>query len=154
MLIWSPVPSQYAGWRGPKLPTRWQPNGGKKKEGKIGKIYSSRVFRFQYITPEQSSFQISHHFVVSNLSHLGVILQLPLLFYTHFIAKFLFALLFYTHLGYWPGEISHQCDCLLEYRTDAGMACKMSHRVITAVKKSHIIQSSFYFVHTEVIDLV
>ena len=67
---------------------------------KIGKIYSSRVFRFQYITPKQSSFQISHLFVVSNFSHLGVILQLPLLFYTHFIAKFLFALLFYTHLGY------------------------------------------------------
>ena len=101
---------------------------------KIGKIYSSRDFPFQYITPEQSSFQISHLFVVSNLSHLGVILQLPLLFYTHYIAKFLFALLFYTHLGYWPGEISHRCGGLLEYPIDAGMAGKISHHVITAVK--------------------
>jgi len=34
------------------------------------------------------------------------------------------------------------------------MAGKISHRVITAVKISHIILSNFYFVHTGVIDQV
>ena len=46
-------------------------------------------------------------------------------------------------------KLVHQCGGLLK-----GMACKISHRLITAVKISHIIQSNFYFVLTGVIDQV